>query len=166
MPDLFGFLHQLKHAVLSSDPHFKPPVARPDLVDAAIFEAISTSNHYMIDLLTLVLLSADGENLLKPAKPEHFIAAAKRLDIKAIEILLTKVSWVFPFDNVEVVSWMQHAKTEAQSIPCSKKAFINYVKYVQGKLQRRKKPEPRSSCLMKPYCECHHAVLYPDDDAE
>jgi hypothetical protein len=158
MPDFLRFLWERSsiYPVIPQDYYMISATA----IDHAICEAISTSNHYFLDAIFALPLSADGETKLQPVTAGHFIAAAQLLDAKAIELLWQKgyshfeKEWlflyngapmnmnlfssedtgIFPFENNEVIAWMKHAARKAQQSPCGNLAFIHYIMYFRNSL--------------------------------
>ena len=152
MPDFFRFLNERYLIEDNNRGHFMISSAA---IEHAVSEAISAYNHYFLEAIIPLPMSADGKTRLQIVTAAHFIAAAQLLDAKAIELLWRKSyspytnDWpftstrpsiavelfspentgIFPFENNDVIAWMEHAAREAQQSPCSNLAFIHYIKY-------------------------------------
>jgi hypothetical protein len=118
-----------------------PVVVDPQAIDAAIHEAISTSNHYCLEATIPLPLNTDCQDTLQPVTPEHFINAAQRRDITAVRLLWSKGYKVFPFENNEVHALMQDPETESHGSNCQNIAFIDHLKHIKWELDNQRTPD-------------------------
>lgn len=98
MPDLSPILRDLTYSRPGDQDCASLLNVSPQAVDHAIFEAVSTSNSYLLEALTCLPLidSADGETDLEPVTAEKFIAMAQYLDHTAIEVMCRTGYGVLP----------------------------------------------------------------------
>lgn len=167
MPEFFCFLWE-KAETYPSDPDLL--WVSPKAVENALFGAISTSNYYMIEALTILFFTTDGKNMLGPVTAEHFVAAASRFDRTAMRLLWEGVGVkhavfpyrgrevkphdIFPFEEREVMVWMKRAEKQARRTPCSRVALIDYIKYCKQEKENKRDPELRRWWRHERGCRC------------
>jgi hypothetical protein len=69
-----------------------------------MFKVISTTNYHFLNALIKLTLSADKKTLYQPVTGQQSIAAAVRLNMIAIRILLTVNPEEFPFKRSGMIA--------------------------------------------------------------
>lgn len=164
MPDFFTILCDIQRHMFSVAKTPGPFITSRQALDGATSEAISTKNYYVLDVFAHLRLATEdyltsnkntGLISWPPFTAEQFIAAARRPDEMALQLLFEySHTGVFPYENEDVISWMQRAKIQAQDSPCNQRTFVDYLEY------SRQSPCPVRYQIWKHSPECHCRLLW------